>query len=341
MKSFISACLTLMLFGCAPSDKSMSTQGIEDRSNWTDPSPHESHFLELNGYRLNYLDWGGAGKNMVFVPGQGDSPHIFDDFAPKFTDQYRVIAYARRGHGQSSSPPDASYDVDTLTEDLRIVMDRLGMETATIVGFSMGCLEANRFGNLYPERVEKIIYLDGAYDYSDPRLQESQDKYPGDYTRTEADMASNETLYNWFVKKAWRKGLPDSDALWASVVDSTEPAPGGGVRLIVDPVLDGKLWESVVSYKREFSTVEVPSLAIFGIWSAQHSIPEGAGPELVEEVQLWKARYNDPWHRDSIEKFRSEAPNGRVVELPETHHAVFLHRPERVLKEMNAFLNEN
>ena len=42
---------------------------------WSDPSPHTSHFAKVNGVRLSYLDWGGAGEALVLIPGIGDSPH--------------------------------------------------------------------------------------------------------------------------------------------------------------------------------------------------------------------------------------------------------------------------
>jgi pimeloyl-ACP methyl ester carboxylesterase len=312
----------------------------KDWQNWSDPSQHKNLFLELDGYRLNYLDWGGTGKNMIFVPGLGDSPHIFDDLAPKFTDQYRVIAYARRGHGQSTTPPNAKFDMDTLAEDLRLVMDSLNMESATFVGFSMGGVEINRFTFLHPERVDKLIYLDAAYDYTGPEFQAFLDNIPVGITSNASDFASPDALYNWLRDKGWRIGIPDSDALRADVIASSEPSPCGGVRLIVEGALKELLFDSLFDYHFNFSSIEAPSLAIYGINTADFFTPKASGPDVRKKVETWIEQYNNPWQWDSIKKFQSEAPNGRVGVLPETHHAIFLHRPERILEEMNAFLNE-
>ena len=71
----------------------------------------------VNGVRLHYLDWGGAGPPLILIPGFGDTPHCFDDLAPALSDRYRVVAYARRGHGRSEAK--SPYDTDTLVEDLR------------------------------------------------------------------------------------------------------------------------------------------------------------------------------------------------------------------------------
>ena len=38
-------------------------------AEWSDPSPHTSHFLTVNGVRLNYVDWGDAGELLVLIPG--------------------------------------------------------------------------------------------------------------------------------------------------------------------------------------------------------------------------------------------------------------------------------
>jgi hypothetical protein len=62
---------------------------------WSDSSPHSSHFAMVNGVRVHYLDWGGTGEPLILLHGLGDSPHCFDDLAPAFTDRHRVVAYAR------------------------------------------------------------------------------------------------------------------------------------------------------------------------------------------------------------------------------------------------------
>ena len=36
-----------------------------------DISPHKSDFVEVNGIRLHYLDWGGDGETLIFLTGMG------------------------------------------------------------------------------------------------------------------------------------------------------------------------------------------------------------------------------------------------------------------------------
>jgi len=90
--------------------------GAATQDNWIDKSPHRTGFITVNRVRLHYLDWGGSGETMLFLHGLGDTPHIFDNLAPKFTNQFRVLGLTRRGHGQSENP-ETGYDTATLVED--------------------------------------------------------------------------------------------------------------------------------------------------------------------------------------------------------------------------------
>ncbi|MFT3891572.1 MAG: alpha/beta hydrolase [Anaerolineales bacterium] len=128
-----------------------------------DRSPHKSNFVSVNGINLHYLDWGGNGDTLLFLAGMGCNAHIFDDLAPRFIDAFHVMALTRRGHGESDHP-ETGYDVDTLTEDIRQFLDALGIEKAILAGHSMANVELSHFNALYPERVNKLIFLDAAYD---------------------------------------------------------------------------------------------------------------------------------------------------------------------------------
>jgi non-heme chloroperoxidase len=72
---------------------------------------------------------------------------------------YRVIAYDRRGFGQSSKPT-TGYDCDTFAHDLDAVLDALGLQDAILVGFSMGTGEVARYlGRYGSSKVAKVAFL--------------------------------------------------------------------------------------------------------------------------------------------------------------------------------------
>ena len=68
------------------------TLQVYAQSASNDQSPHNSGFITVNNVKIHYLDWGGAGGTLLFLHGMGDTAHRYDDFAPRFTNQFRVLA---------------------------------------------------------------------------------------------------------------------------------------------------------------------------------------------------------------------------------------------------------
>ena len=128
-----------------------------------DVSPHTEHFIPVNGINLQYLDWGGKGDGLLFLTGYGAQAHVFDGLAPRFTSQFRVIALTRRGRAPSDVPP-SGYDFDTLTSDIKGLMDALKMTRVHLAAHSFGGTEATRVAALYPDRIASVVYLDAALD---------------------------------------------------------------------------------------------------------------------------------------------------------------------------------
>ena len=89
----------------------------------------QSEFITANHVKLHYLDWGGKGKTLLFLHGLGDTAHIFDVLAPKFTNEFRVLGLTRRGHGESEIP-EGGYDTETRVEDIRQFLDALKISRA-------------------------------------------------------------------------------------------------------------------------------------------------------------------------------------------------------------------
>ncbi|WP_343697246.1 alpha/beta hydrolase [Flavobacterium sp.] len=87
----------------------------------------------------------GKGKPVILIHGWPLSNEMWEyqvEFLVK--NNYRVIAYDRRGFGKSSQPWEG-YDYDTLTDDLSEIIQQLELEDVTLVGFSMGGGEVVRY----------------------------------------------------------------------------------------------------------------------------------------------------------------------------------------------------
>jgi pimeloyl-ACP methyl ester carboxylesterase len=136
---------------------------VGSRQAAASPLPSKTGFVTVNGIKLHYLDWGGSGATILFLPGFNDAAHVYDDFAPRFTDRFHVIGLTRRGVGESDKPK-SGYDTSTRVEDMREFLDALGVQTVILIGHSMAGDELTLFATRYPQRVAKIVYLDAAYD---------------------------------------------------------------------------------------------------------------------------------------------------------------------------------
>jgi pimeloyl-ACP methyl ester carboxylesterase len=121
-------------------------------------------FARLPGVTLHYVDWGGTGPVLLFLTGLGDSARAFDSLAPQFTDRAHVLGLTRRGQGQSDAP-DSGYDPQTLANDILGFLDPMKIEKATLVGFSAAGSEMTQFAGAFPQRVDKLVYLDAVNDY--------------------------------------------------------------------------------------------------------------------------------------------------------------------------------
>ena len=202
------------------------------RAHGRSSRPENASFDNANGVRLNYLDWGGGGETLVFVHGLGSSPHAFDAIAPGFTDRFRVVAYARRAHGRSSRPENASFDNETLTEDLRQFVESIGAERVSLVGFSMGGNEITRYAARYPDRVSKLVYLDAAYDWTDAQYRRAREELPQPEVEAPDTGISPDVFEAWLLREGWWKDLEPSGALSSMVRDLTTESPEGTWRFV-------------------------------------------------------------------------------------------------------------
>lgn len=125
----------------------------------------------------------GKGKPVILIHGWPLSNEMWEyqiDFLVQ--NNFRVIAYDRRGFGKSSQPWDG-YDFDTLTDDLNEIIEQLQLGDFTLIGFSMGGGEVVRYFSRHDGRgatkavlISSIIpFLSKTEDNPDGRPKEKAD----------------------------------------------------------------------------------------------------------------------------------------------------------------------
>lgn len=119
----------------------------------------QSHFADLDGATLHYLD-AGKGDAIVLVHGIPQTSHEWRYVMPRLAEQYRVIAPDLRGLGDSSRPP-SGYDKRTLANDLwQLIHDHLGIDRFFLVGHDWGGPVAFSLAAQHPAAVRRLAILD-------------------------------------------------------------------------------------------------------------------------------------------------------------------------------------
>ena len=312
----------------------LTLTGGQKTATWSDPSPHKNGFVTANGIRINYLDWGGSGPALILVHGLGDNPHLYDDFAPAFTDHFRVIAYARRGEGDSEAKE--PYDGVTLAEDLRGLMDTLGIGKAHLAGFSMGGNEITAMACMHPERVDRIVYLDSAYDWADPAVVAAFKAIPVSFSPGDKDMSSlNE--FRKFVRAVWFPSVRDPSVFEAFMRDSVVVRPlDGSVRLNEGEAAWQALFNSLINYRREYSKVHSPALAIYAATMADST--EHQKPNVRADSLAWEEKYVASFRKASRERAQRELPNVEVMQVRCSHRDLVFACRDTITAAMKRFL---
>lgn len=121
-----------------------------------------SRYVDLStGIRMHYVEKGrndGRGKVIIFLHGYTDSWRSFERNLPLLSEKFHAYAVDQRGHGDSAKPA-CCYRAKDFSDDLAAFMDALKIRKATVVGHSMGSLNAHKFAVEHPGRVERLVLV--------------------------------------------------------------------------------------------------------------------------------------------------------------------------------------
>jgi len=302
--------------------------------DWVAP---EDRFVEVNGAKLHYLDWGGEGSLLLFVPGLTNTAYAFTRVAPAFTDRYRVMALTRRGHG-SSDPAPTSFGVDLNVDDLAAFISLFSKAPAVVAGMSHGGLEIPRLARRYPERVQALVFLDAVYDWRRlagypplPGFQldtvyASYSELDEEHRQQFAEFAGEASLRQLHSQVFTRA---DGRVVWQ--LPPNEPAFSRYVGLWSE-------WDPT-----DYEAIHVPVLVIRA-WQeeylAESLTRRGAAASDLEAARIWARDYDDLAKAQGLELLAAAVPDLEIVNLRATHHLVHFHRPREVIDAMTAFLAE-
>jgi pimeloyl-ACP methyl ester carboxylesterase len=112
--------------------------------------------------RLHYVDWGNAGAPpLVLLHGGRDHCRNWDWVAAELRRDWHVIAPDLRGHGDSQWSRSGHYSMAGYVYDLAQLVHQQELAPVTIVAHSLGGNIALRYAGIYPEKVEKLVAIEG------------------------------------------------------------------------------------------------------------------------------------------------------------------------------------
>lgn len=123
-------------------------------------------FIEANGVKLHYEEFGTGAETLCFTHSLLYNLNQYRPQYDYFKNNYRCIGFDFRGQGQSETTADG-YDMDRLTEDIRMALDQLVEGTCHYIGLSMGGFVGMRLAASYPDKVRSLVLLDSSLDGDD------------------------------------------------------------------------------------------------------------------------------------------------------------------------------
>lgn len=129
------------------------------------PIPVVAETLAVNGISLHYTVQ-GTGEPLLLLHGFGSCAADWGSMAAGLSTTYKVISIDARGHGQSTNPR-GKFSHAQSAEDVRALMDTLGIKHARALGFSSGGITLLHLATQHPDRLSQMVVV-GATNYFPP-----------------------------------------------------------------------------------------------------------------------------------------------------------------------------
>ena len=267
-----------------------------------------SHYVQANGIRLHYLDYGTAGrKPMLCLHGGAAHAHWFDFVAPGLVDDFHVRALDLRGHGDSAWAEQHTYGFETFAEDVHAFVETLDLRDFVLVGHSMGGMVSLLYAATHPGRVGRLVIVDSImlmpmsrvqrmreFGAKPPRTFATQAELVARYRLEPADsrMAAPEVVH----RMAMHSGRERPDGRWQHKADRR-------VYANFQQIAGMPFWDQI----------KVPALVIRGSRSTRF------GPAELGDI-------------------RARAPQVQMAEVPASDHHITLDNPLGFNEVLRAFL---
>jgi 3-oxoadipate enol-lactonase len=274
-------------------------------------------YAEVNGIKICY-EIAGDGEPLFLVHGFGSKKESWIAQFSVLSKHFKVIRFDNRGAGKSDRPK-GNYTMDVFADDIKGLMDFLGIEKTNIAGWSLGGMIVQNFLLKYPEKIKKVILIntnygfpdeDGPLVYKNMRLEEEKQKKidhvkawwdgarSGYYIKFRKEMEANPS-------KKWYGLWSAEDMIETSIIDSPTAE---------DIEMQASALKTHDTFDR-LKTIKSPTLII----TASHD-------RLTP--------------KSSMEEIHNEIPNSKFIVIEKAGHSSPLEKAPEVNQAIIDFLKE-
>ncbi len=137
-------------------------------------------YISRDGVNIYYEDHGSGDTAILLSHGYSATSGMWQGQVAAFKDNFRVITWDMRGHGQSDSPDDPSlYSESHTVEDMTAILDACGVSKAIIGGLSLGGYVSLAFNVSHGDRVKALLLFDTGPGYKKDSAREGWNKMAG------------------------------------------------------------------------------------------------------------------------------------------------------------------
>lgn len=273
----------------------------------------EDRFVEANGLRFHYLDWGNPDKpDMLLLHGFAQQCHSWDFVSLAFSDRFHVTALDLRGHGDSDWAPDGDYSPETQQNDIQGVVQEVGLQDFVLMGLSMGGRNSFTYASNHPDQIRAVVIVDAG-----PENQRAGTENIRQFVQQDDELDSIDAFVDRVMAYNPRR---DPVQLRGSLMHNLKQLPNGRWTWKYDKNLRGS--------NRRIGQDPVTTQRLWGY------LEKLTCPTLVVKGEL-----SDIMASDTASEMQQRIPNGQLATVPHAGHLVMGDNPAGFEAAVTEFLS--
>jgi len=207
---------------------------------------------KINGIDIYYEVYGeGQGDPVILLHSGLGNGDYFVNQIPPLAEEHEVVVMDSRGHGRSSFD-DTPISYELMASDVLALMDHLGIDKASIVGWSDGGIIGLELAIHHPERLNKVVAYGANFDPTGVRLDINENAYWNAFVERNGE--DYQTLSPH--PERWEEFLENISHMWATEPNYTEEQLGSITTPIL--ILDGATEEAIDLNQTKLMALLIP-----------------------------------------------------------------------------------